>query len=85
MINEYQNYYVTIFSFGLTPARPLQVLNPLLPTASCEASLPLATSGLVQRMEPITNLQVHKYFNILYNKKYILIHNIIIGGYKKQY
>ncbi|VVC32529.1 Armadillo-type fold,Beta-adaptin appendage, C-terminal subdomain,Clathrin/coatomer adaptor, adaptin- [Cinara cedri] len=45
-------------SFGLTPARPLQVLNPLLPTASYETSLTLATTGLVQRMEPITNLQV---------------------------
>jgi len=47
-----------IFSFGLTPARPLQVLNPLLPTASYETSLSLATTGLIQRMEPITNLQV---------------------------
>lgn len=57
-------FFTTIFkffSFGLTPARPLQVLNPLLPTASCETSLPLATTGLVQRMEPITNLQVRTY------------------------
>lgn len=46
------------FSFGLTPARPLQVVNPLLPTTSIETSLPLATTGLIQRMEPITNLQV---------------------------
>jgi len=48
----------SLFSFGLTPARPLQVLNPLMPTASYETSLSLATTGLVQRMEPITNLQV---------------------------
>jgi len=53
--------FLLIFSFGLTPARPLQVLNPLLPTASYETSLALATTGLVQRMEPITNLQVQIY------------------------
>jgi len=52
---------IYLFSFGLTPARPLQVLNPLLPTASYETSLTLATTGLVQRMEPITNLQVYIY------------------------
>ncbi|KAI5716575.1 hypothetical protein M8J76_008892 [Diaphorina citri] len=45
-------------SFGLTPARPLQVMSPLLPSLSVEASLPMATTGAVQRMEPLTNLQV---------------------------
>ncbi|XP_055910231.1 AP-1 complex subunit beta-1 isoform X2 [Eupeodes corollae] len=44
-------------SFGLVPASPLQVA-PLAPTQSCEASLPMGTTGPVQRMEPLNNLQV---------------------------
>lgn len=76
------NFCTNIFSFGLTPARPLQVLNPLLPTASYETSLPLATTGLVQRMEPITNLQVQNYLFEL-EKMYVLIYNYVIGCYKK--
>ncbi|XP_073984176.1 adaptor protein complex 1/2, beta subunit [Rhodnius prolixus] len=45
-------------SFGVTPARALQVLNPLPPGMSHETSLPLNTTGAIQRMEPLTNLQV---------------------------
>lgn len=45
-------------SFGLTPSRPLQVLSPLPPGVSHECSLPLATNGVVQRMDPLSNLQV---------------------------
>ncbi|XP_064612235.1 AP-1 complex subunit beta-1-like [Liolophura sinensis] len=45
-------------SFGLMPASPLQVQSPLLPNQTANASLPLNTLGLVQRMEPLTNLQV---------------------------
>lgn len=45
-------------SFGLTPARPLQVPTPVFPGASCECWLPLNTNGAVQRMDPLTNLQV---------------------------
>uniref|UniRef100_A0A1B6DGS2 AP complex subunit beta n=1 Tax=Clastoptera arizonana TaxID=38151 RepID=A0A1B6DGS2_9HEMI len=45
-------------SFGLTPAKPLQVVSPLLPSISQEVSLPLNTNGVVHKMEPITNLQV---------------------------
>ncbi|XKL64213.1 hypothetical protein PGB90_004299 [Kerria lacca] len=45
-------------SFGLTPQRPLQVVNPLIPGGSQEVSLPLSTTGAVQRMEPLTSLQV---------------------------
>lgn len=45
-------------SFGITPARALQVLNPLPPGMSHETSLPLNTTGAIQRMEPLTNLQV---------------------------
>uniref|UniRef100_A0A1B6MKW5 Beta-adaptin appendage C-terminal subdomain domain-containing protein n=2 Tax=Graphocephala atropunctata TaxID=36148 RepID=A0A1B6MKW5_9HEMI len=45
-------------SFGLNPARPLQVLSPLAPGVSHECSLALGTTGAVQRMEPLNNLQV---------------------------
>ncbi|EAT36247.1 AAEL011650-PA [Aedes aegypti] len=44
-------------SFGLVPAAPLQVA-PLQPSQSTEASLQLGTTGPVQRMEPLNNLQV---------------------------
>jgi Adaptin C-terminal domain. len=54
-------------SFGLTPARPLQVMSPLLPSLSVEASLPMATTGAVQRMEPLTNLQVCFLFSMKSN------------------
>jgi AP-1 complex subunit beta-1 len=44
-------------SFGLVPAQPLNV--PSIPAnQSVDVSLPLATTGPVQRMEPLTNLQV---------------------------
>lgn len=45
-------------SFGLTTARPLQVLTPLPPGVTHECSLPMVTTGGVQRMEPLNNLQV---------------------------
>ena len=48
----------TCFSFGLIPAQPLNITAPLLPNQSLNASLPLNTSGPVQRMEPLANLQV---------------------------
>ncbi|XP_055383042.1 AP-1 complex subunit beta-1 isoform X1 [Condylostylus longicornis] len=44
-------------SFGLVPTSPLQV-PPLQPSMSSEVSLPLGTTGPVQRMEPLNNLQV---------------------------
>lgn len=53
--------YFKIHSFGLTPASPLQVISPLSPGMSHECSLTLATTGAVQRMEPLTNLQVMFY------------------------
>lgn len=52
-------------SFGLTSTAPLQVLSPLPPGVSAEATLQLATSGAVQKMEPLNTLQVKiqtKYF-----------------------
>ncbi|KAI9559590.1 hypothetical protein GHT06_013595 [Daphnia sinensis] len=45
-------------SFGLVPAAPLHVVSPLAPNQSYEAVLPLNPTGPVQRMEPLTNLQV---------------------------
>ncbi|KAK0156838.1 hypothetical protein PV328_012233 [Microctonus aethiopoides] len=45
-------------SLGLTPAAPLQVQAPLDPGASVEVSIILSTTGAVQRMDPLNNLQV---------------------------
>lgn len=44
-------------SFGIAPAAPL-ALGALQPGQSLEASLSLNTSGPIQRMEPLNNLQV---------------------------
>lgn len=44
-------------SFGLAPAAPLQV-GQLQPSQSIDASLILTTTGQIQRMEPLNNLQV---------------------------
>ncbi|XP_055601467.1 AP-1 complex subunit beta-1 isoform X2 [Uranotaenia lowii] len=44
-------------SFGLLPGAPLQI-PPLQPSQSTETTLPLATTGPVQRMDPLNNLQV---------------------------
>ncbi|KAM6965325.1 AP-1 complex subunit beta-1 isoform 2-T2 [Aplochiton taeniatus] len=45
-------------SFGLAPAGPLQILTPLSPNQTLEASLPLSTVGPVMKMDPLNNLQV---------------------------
>lgn len=44
-------------SFGLVPSAPLQV-GTLQPSQMIETSLVLGTTGQVQRMEPLNNLQV---------------------------
>lgn len=44
-------------SFGLVPAAPLQA-GTIQPSQSIECSLALGTTGPVQRMEPLNNLQV---------------------------
>ena len=44
-------------SFGVTPAQPLNV-PAVPPNQSVDVSLPLNTSGAIQKMEPLTNLQV---------------------------
>ena len=46
------------FSFGLTPAAPLQVQSPLIANTSASASLLLNTTGQVQKMDPLLMLQV---------------------------
>uniref|UniRef100_A0A9J2Q7C6 Clathrin adaptor alpha/beta/gamma-adaptin appendage Ig-like subdomain domain-containing protein n=1 Tax=Ascaris lumbricoides TaxID=6252 RepID=A0A9J2Q7C6_ASCLU len=45
-------------SFGLIPAEPLLINSPLYPNQSINVSLPCKTDGPVQKMEPLTNLQV---------------------------
>ncbi|VDO57615.1 unnamed protein product [Haemonchus placei] len=45
-------------SFGLAPAEPLRVPSPLMPGQNVTVTLRCDTSGGVQKMEPLTNLQV---------------------------
>ncbi|KAJ3282457.1 hypothetical protein HK104_010878 [Borealophlyctis nickersoniae] len=45
-------------SFGVTPKTPLQVPSPLGPNQTADVSLPLGTSGGVQKMEPTNLIQV---------------------------
>jgi hypothetical protein len=45
-------------SFGLTPAQPLQVASPLFPNQTVSTQLTLNNTGPIQKMEPLTNLQV---------------------------
>lgn len=44
-------------SFGLVPSAPLQ-MGTLQPSQTVDVSLVLNTTGTVQRMEPLNNLQV---------------------------
>ena len=55
-------------SFGLAPAQPLNVPS-IPPNQSVDVSLPLNTSGAVQKMDPLTNLQVRNRRNIKGTKK----------------
>lgn len=52
------SHFLSLCSFGLAPAGPLQVLTPLTPNQSVEVTLPLSTVGPVMKMDPLTNLQV---------------------------
>ncbi|VDP09173.1 unnamed protein product [Heligmosomoides polygyrus] len=45
-------------SFGLAPAEPLRVPSPLMPGQTANVALRCDTSGAVQKMDPLTNLQV---------------------------
>ncbi|KJH52534.1 adaptin region [Dictyocaulus viviparus] len=45
-------------SFGLMPAEPLKVPSPLMPGQTVNVTMKCDTTGGVQKMEPLTNLQV---------------------------
>lgn len=45
-------------SFGLMPAQVLNIRTPLPPNQSASTSLPLNTQGPVQKMDPLTILQI---------------------------
>merc|ERR1711915_996700 len=45
-------------SFGISLAAPLNVPAPLAPNQAIDVSLTLGVNGPVQRMDPLTNLQV---------------------------
>jgi hypothetical protein len=50
-------------SFGLAPGQPLNVPS-IPPNQSVDVSLPLNTTGPVQKMDPLTNLQVKCFFKM---------------------
>lgn len=52
-----QDFYLYIFSFGLTPAGPIDV-GIILPNQSANVQLACRTNGPAQRTEPLTDLQV---------------------------
>ena len=52
-------------SFGVAPAQPLNV-PAISPNQSVDVSLPLNTSGPVQKMDPLTNLQVKNFLQTFY-------------------
>ena len=45
-------------SFGLAPSSPLAIPMPIQPNSGYDVSLPLNNLGPVQKMQPLTNLQV---------------------------
>uniref|UniRef100_A0A0N4Z2F6 AP complex subunit beta n=1 Tax=Parastrongyloides trichosuri TaxID=131310 RepID=A0A0N4Z2F6_PARTI len=58
-------------SFGLIPAVPLNVPSPLQPNQSENVTLQCKVGGPVQKMEPLTNIQVSFYL-----KKFVFCNNI---------
>lgn len=48
---------IPIFSFGLVPAQPINI-PAISPNQSMPVALTCNTNGLVQKMDPLTNLQV---------------------------
>lgn len=63
-------------SFGLMPAQPLNIRTPLPPNQSASTSLPLNTQGPVQKMEPLTLLQVaiKNNIDVFYMSTQVLLH-----------
>ncbi|GMS89649.1 hypothetical protein PENTCL1PPCAC_11824 [Pristionchus entomophagus] len=45
-------------SFGLVPAQPLHIAAPVFPNQTTQVSLRLDTTGPVQKMEPLANVQI---------------------------
>ncbi|GAB6026493.1 AP-1 complex subunit beta-1 [Chamberlinius hualienensis] len=45
-------------SFGLIPAQPLSISSPIAPNQTVDVTLSLTTTGPVQKMDPLNNLQV---------------------------
>ena len=70
-------YYLTSYSlsFGLTPAEQLNVPS-VVANQSVDVSLPLATTGQVQRMDPLTNLQVVNNTYIKRTQQFLITFNI---------
>ncbi|KHJ99309.1 adaptin domain protein [Oesophagostomum dentatum] len=68
-------------SFGLVPAEPLRVPSPLMPGQSANVSMRCDTTGAVQKMEPLTNLQVRwscAVFSILFCFAVNLLHKTFV-------
>ncbi|VDL76382.1 unnamed protein product [Nippostrongylus brasiliensis] len=61
-------------SFGLAPAEPLRVPSPLMPAQSVNVTLRCDTTGGVQKMDPLTNLQFLCIQN--HEKPYITTSNV---------
>ena len=55
-------------SFGVAPAQPLNV-PAIPPNQSVDVSLPLNTSGPVQKMDPLTNLQVKNFLQHFHTRR----------------
>ena len=76
-------YSISFFfdsSFGLIPANPLQIQSPLPSNQTASTSLVLSTTGPIQKMEPLTNLQVY----LLLFIQYLFIippRNEVVEGY----
>ena len=64
MIDPRPRRFLLTFSFGLTPAAPIQVQSPLIANSSASASLQLNTSGQVQKMDPLLMLQVREFAQV---------------------
>lgn len=68
-------------SFGLTPAQPLQVTTPLFPNQTVSTTLNLGTNGQVQKMNPLTNLEiaVKNNIDVFYFSAIVPIHVFFVG------
>jgi vesicle coat complex subunit len=67
-------------SFGLTPAAPLNIPHPIPANQSFNVSLPLATTGPVTKMDPVSLLQVAVKNNVdvLYFQCDVPLHVVLV-------